>query len=182
MVQACRAARRSLLAPDSSLVIGPQRSALHQLTTAVAGTTDRSDLQAVLESAVAGLGVDAIGLSIISAPGLLRELSSTEPNVDGVDYAVDDFPATRHALDTGALVEAHVTDLDSDPAERRMLEDIGMASLLIVPLFAEERPLGILEFSHRVERRWGADELTLARLLADHVARAVARLGVVYFG
>ena len=176
VVEACRAARRSLLAPRHALGVSRERDALHLLTTAVAGTSDKRELDLVLRSAVNSLGVDVIGLSIITRSGTLRELNSTAIPVDGIEYELGDYPATGFALETGALVEVHVSDSGSDPAERAILVQNGMASLLIVPLFAGDRPLGILEFSHRVERRWGADDLTLARVLADHVAHALARL------
>jgi EAL domain-containing protein (putative c-di-GMP-specific phosphodiesterase class I) len=176
VIEVCRSARRSLLAPNRLLSVDPERNALHQLTTALAGTVDPRQLDGVLRSALGILGVDVIGLSVLIEPGVLQELSSTEEALDARSYLLAEYPATMAALKTGALVEAHVADPYSDAAERAVLESLGLASLLIVPLFDGDRRLGILELSHRVERRWGADELTLARLLADYVARVVARL------
>ena len=46
------------------------------------------------------------------------------------------------------MVEAHVNDPHSDPAERALLARDGFASLLVTPVIDEGGPLGILEFSN----------------------------------
>ena len=98
------------------------------------------------------------------------------PTVDDGVYPLRDYRATEHALETGSLIEAHLDDPTSDPAERRVLAAGGYASLLLVPLYAQGRPIGVMEFHQHAVRRWTVRDITVARMLADHVAQALVRL------
>ena len=49
--------------------------------------------------------------------------------------------------------------------------------MLLVPLYAQSgHAIGVLEFHHRTIRRWAVRDITVARMLAEHVAQALARL------
>jgi hypothetical protein len=180
VVKACRALRSQLLRAESPLALAPRNVALHRLSSMLAGSAEPSDLDDALSAAATGLDVDRIGLSLLAAAGRpdasLFELRASVPEVDDAVYRLSDYPATALSLETGSLVEAHLDDPTSDIAERRLLAEFGFASVLMVPLFAQGRAIGILEFRQHKLRRWTVRDITVARMLADHVAQALARL------
>ena len=51
----------------------------------------------------------------------LREVRASTPAVQDDVYLLRDYPATAQALETGSLVEAHLDDPSTDPAERQVL-------------------------------------------------------------
>ena len=108
---------------------------------------------------------------------MLREITATGADVDPREYQVDEYPATQAALRAGTMVEAHVDDPHSDPAERALLARDGFASLLVTPVIDEGTPLGILEFSSYTHHRWTRRDLVQARTVADHLAGTLRRLG-----
>jgi EAL domain-containing protein (putative c-di-GMP-specific phosphodiesterase class I) len=172
-VATCLAARRALMrrqapAPDALLD-------LHQVTAALAGSVDAEDLDASLLRASTSLGIDVIGLSILSG-GQLREIATADTAVDETAYPLGHYPATRAALTSGRMIEIHVDDPGGDGAERALLRTQGFASLLIVPLIRRGAPLGILEFRHRARRHWTSHDIRQAHTLADHVIHALLRL------
>jgi EAL domain-containing protein (putative c-di-GMP-specific phosphodiesterase class I) len=176
VVEACRATRIELLRADTPLALAPRGVALHRLSSALAGSAVPSDLDAALDTAASSLGVDRISLSVLTDRMTLRELRASNAALDAGVYHLPDYPATQFAIETGSLIEAHRDDEQTDPAERRLLASLGLASLLLVPLYAHGRPIGIMEFSQRTTRRWAVRDITVARMLGDHVAQALARL------
>jgi GAF domain-containing protein len=185
VVAACRTLRAQLLRAESPLALAPRNVALHRLSSILAGTAEPADLDAALSAASASLDVDRIGLSLLidgvdfgdGAEGsALRELRSSTPTVDDRLYQLTDYRATARALETGSLIEAHLDDPTTDAAERRVLAADGYASMLLVPLYAQGRPIGVMEFYEHAVRRWTVRDITVARMLADHVAPALARV------
>jgi EAL domain-containing protein (putative c-di-GMP-specific phosphodiesterase class I) len=176
VVRACHALRAQLLRAESPLALAPRNVALHRLSSTLAGSADANDLDAALSAAATSLGVDRIGLSLLIEGKSLRELRASTAPLDGRVYELKDFPATKVALETGSLIEAHLDDPSSDPAEARILGARGYASLLLVPLYTQGRAIGVMEFNQHTIRRWAVRDITVARMLADHVAHALARL------
>ena len=74
------------------------------------------------------------------------------------------------------MAEAHVADPSTDAAERALLAQRGFASLLMTPVIAASRPLGLLEFEHREYRRWSHTDMIQARIVAEHAASALIRM------
>jgi EAL domain-containing protein (putative c-di-GMP-specific phosphodiesterase class I) len=174
-IAACLTARRALLGRDAWPAAGFV-AGMHQVTTALAASTLLPDVQEAIASAAASLGVDIIGLSTLADDTHLREVTATGAPVDPNAYALSDFPATRSALLTGALVEAHIDDPHSDTAERALLAAREIASVLIIPLIGWGTPLGILEFSQHSIRRWTGHDMKQARALADYITGVLLHL------
>jgi EAL domain-containing protein (putative c-di-GMP-specific phosphodiesterase class I) len=175
-VRACRGARAlTLLEASLAFQLGSVLE-IGGITAALAGSVGLSDVHVALSRAADGLGVDAIGLSTVVDGGLLQEVSAAGQPVDARLYALRDFPATQAALQSAMMIEAHVSDPESDPAERALLAHQQMASLLVTPVVGGGTPLGVLEFRHRTHHRWTNDELTHARTLAEHIANVLVRL------
>lgn len=175
-VTACRDARAEVLRAASLAVPPGSVAGIWGITAALAGSVELSDVEAALGTAAAGLGIDVMALSNVAEGRVLQEISSAGAPLDAGVYALDDFPATRAALESAVMIEAHVSDPHSDPAERDLLDRQGMASLLLTPVVGGGTPLGILEFRHRTNRRWTNDDMAHARTLAEHIANVLLRL------
>jgi EAL domain-containing protein (putative c-di-GMP-specific phosphodiesterase class I) len=175
-VLACRQARSELVrAASLALPLTDSLAHIHGITAALAGSADLSDVQAALDKAAIGLGIDVIALSTLTDGGLLA-LSSAGAPIDHAMYPLADYPATRAALESSMMIEAHTNDPDGDPAERQLLAKHEMASLLLTPVVTGGRPLGVLELLHRTHRRWTNDDMAHARTLAEHLANVLLRL------
>jgi EAL domain-containing protein (putative c-di-GMP-specific phosphodiesterase class I) len=172
---ACLSARRALMREGSAPTAGSAAD-LHKITATLAGSVQVADLHATLIRASVSLGVDVIGLSTLTDDGRLTEVTAAGASVDAHPYPVAEFPATQFALITGTMVETHLDDPHSDAAERALLAEQKLASLLITPLIGNGAALGILEFSHRTRRRWTSHDINQARTLADHVTSVLLRL------
>jgi EAL domain-containing protein (putative c-di-GMP-specific phosphodiesterase class I) len=175
VVEACRRARRSLM--DVSAGLDDDLRGTSTITAALAGSTVPSDVRAALTAASTKLGVDVIGLSTLSSTGMLREVTATGAEVDPGEYAVAEYPATLAALRAGTMIEAHVDDPNSDPAERAILARDGFASVLVTPVMDEGTPLGILEFTSYQHHRWTRRDIGHARTVAEHLAGTLRRIG-----
>ena len=184
VITACRATRSELLKAESPLAVGRRAQALHRVISELAGAALVSDIGVALGQAGTILGVDRIAVWMLEDGLRLRELRTSPTSAapypaalqcpTAPHYRLVDHPAIGSALRTGSLVEAHVEDEGSADAER--LRQRGLASSLIVPLYAQGLPVAVLEFDQRERRRWSVYEITRFRMLSDHVAQALARL------
>ncbi len=178
VVRTCRASRRAMMSGDL-LASRDGLAGVHIITTALTASTDPAQLREVLTAASAELGVDAIDLSLLRDDGLLHEITTVGDELDRRAYRVSDFPATQEAIRTNSTIEAHVQDPESDLAERELLARDNYASLLLTPVVASGRTLGILELSTRVHRQWTSADIARARTVADHVASSLLRMSLL---
>jgi EAL domain-containing protein (putative c-di-GMP-specific phosphodiesterase class I) len=176
IVAACQHAREQMLqhrAARSSAAI--TTDAMHAVASALSNAVTIADLHVATAQAAAQLGVDLIGVSVLDATGVLREITSSG-RIDTSPYAVTDYPATVTVLETGSTVEVHTSDPDADPAEVALLERSGSASLLMLPLWVGDQRAGVLEFTQRTHRRWTSNDVANGHGLAVHIAHALARI------
>lgn len=155
---------------------GPGQEPIHTLTAALAGSRGHRTLRRALDAAAAQLGVDTVGVSLLSGDGNLTEVSFTGTDVDATVYSLADYPATAGSLATGTILEIAIDDPRADAAERSLLSRLGMSCLLLVPLISGGRELGILEFHHAFPRRWSVHDIADARTMAEHVIHALHRI------
>jgi EAL domain-containing protein (putative c-di-GMP-specific phosphodiesterase class I) len=173
-VATCATVRRKLMRVPAQDTVPSE--ALATVTAALAGSMKQGDLAGALAAAAASLDVDAVGLSILDSDDCLYEIFATGAPVDPCGYALRDYPATRQALETGVILEAHADDPGTDPAEREYLRRHGRATVLTAPLIADGVALGILELIRQRPGRWRAYDVMRARTLADHVAQVLLRM------
>ncbi len=177
VVTACHQAReRVLQRRDGRSAAASNTGAMHRVTSVLANATGLADVHQAAAQAAKELRVDMVGVSVADGAGTLREISAGGSMIDTTPYQLGDYPATRDVLTKGQTVEVHVSDLDADPAERRLLVELGHASLLMIPLTVDGRAIGVLEFAHRTHRRWTAQDVAHARGLAAHLGNALARI------
>ncbi len=92
----------------------------------------------------------------------------------GVSYALDDFPITRAVLEKRQPITIQATDPDADPAELALMQQAGVASVLMLPLVVGERVIGLVELDETERgREFTAAEIRLCQALADQVAVAI---------
>jgi GAF domain-containing protein len=76
------------------------------------------------------------------------------------------------------MLEVYRDQEDADPRERAVLDRLGLASLLLVPLIVDGKPCGVLEMFRDTPRRWTARDIQDARILAQHLAHALDRITI----
>ena len=175
VIRTCRDSRKAMLSFQTVTASNPM-DGVHTITTALTASSHLGELHAVLAAATTDLGVDAISLSLLSEDELLREITAAGTDVDSQPFPLSDYPATREAIETHTMIEAHVQDPESDPAERAFLIRDGFASLLLLPLAVADQKLGILELRSRHHRQWTSQDMTYARTVADHLSGTLVRM------
>jgi EAL domain-containing protein (putative c-di-GMP-specific phosphodiesterase class I) len=178
IVGACRANRRRVLrgATASGREVARTRD-VYAVTAALASAGHRHDIDAAIVATARDLGVDNIGVSILSGTLCLREIASTEL-LDTDSYSLARYPATAAVLNGAGPIEIQLADHDADPAERALMRRLGFASMLLVAVLHAGRAIGVVEFAHRTPRRWTAQDVAHARGLAEHLSPVLRRLGV----
>jgi EAL domain-containing protein (putative c-di-GMP-specific phosphodiesterase class I) len=176
IVRACQRARGRMLQQRAGRNSGAVTAdAMHSVASALSNAVTIADLHVATAQAAEQLGVDLISVSIIDAKGVLREITSSGA-IDTACYAVSDYPATQSVLRTGNTVEVHLSDPQADRAEQALLQELGQASLLMLPLQVGDQPIGVLEFSQHTHRRWSANDIANGHGLATHIGHALARI------
>jgi len=174
----CQQARKHILQRHTTG--GPMASsaqAMHAVTSVLSNATGVAEIHAAVAQAARELGVDVIGVSVLGADRQLREITSSGAEIDPTVYPLAEYPTTEAVLQTGNTMEIHVDDPHADAAERRTLERLGHASLLMIPFTVDGQPVGVLEFAHRSHRRWTSHDIAHGRGLAAHLGTAFLRIG-----
>lgn len=92
-------------------------------------------------------------------------------------YRISDFPLTAEALRTGRPRAVSFLDAEVDPAEAFILRELSMNALLVLPLHVGGRIWGLVELYERRLRRFTADDIGIARLLATQAERRLEVVG-----
>jgi len=174
----CQQARKHLLqrhTTGGAAASGAQ--AMHAVTSVLSNATGVAEIHAAVGRAARELGVDVIGVSILGTDRQLREITSSGAEIDPAVYPLAEYPTTEAVLQTGNTMEIHVDDPHADSAERRTLQRLGHASLLMIPFMVDGQPVGVLEFAHRTHRRWTSHDIAHGRGLASHLGTAFLRIG-----
>ncbi len=91
-------------------------------------------------------------------------------------YPLADYEADRAHLFAREVVEETISDPSLDPVNRASMEANDEKTVLSVPLWFEDQPIGILAFfAVEAERHFGAAEIELARALGEQAAAAIHR-------
>lgn len=176
----CRRTRRQVL--QRRVISGGAAGAtygMHAATSALSEASEFAELHDAVALAALELGIDVIGVSLLQPDATLREIASSNAELDPVEYRLADYPATKQVLETGNTIEAHLSDPTTDAHERRLMSALGYASLLMIPIDIDGRAAGLLEFDHRSPRRWTSQDIAHGRGLARHLGHALPRLQVV---
>lgn len=177
VVEACRAARRSLLRGSAVFAASAGRTRdLYSLTATLAGADTVGGMAAALRATAAEIGVDYIVLSTLESDSVMREIAHAGGPSDCTAYRLEDYPATVEVMRSGDGLEVQLDDPLADAAECAVMRSLGWASLLMVPVDDGTRAFGVLELGHSVPRRWTVQDIAHARGLAEHLAVVMTRL------
>lgn len=92
----------------------------------------------------------------------------------GVVYRLEDYPATAEVLNSGKPLVINRSDPESDARERAVLQRFEVESLLILPLRARDRVVGLVElYDEKQERSYSDQEIAFCQALANHAGLAV---------
>ncbi len=178
VIAACRTNRQRVVGGGGSGGRDVARTRdVYAVTAALAVADRRRDVHAAISAAAADLGVDVIGVSIAGSDHNLREIANTH-DLDPSPYVLTDYPATLALMKGGGAIEIQLNDPGADHAERRLMSELGYASLLMVPLVDRDTTIGIVEFAQFAPRRWSTHDVAHATGLAEHLTPVLRRLGV----
>jgi diguanylate cyclase (GGDEF)-like protein len=88
-------------------------------------------------------------------------------------YPLVDYPLTRRVLSDLAPAQVRVADPAADPAERALLEEQDLGSLLMMPLLWNGLTIGLVEVVDRGDRVFTDEEIGLCAELARLAAAAI---------
>ncbi len=105
-----------------------------------------------------------------------RRHTTAVDEILGRVYSLTEFAADGAHLFSRLVVEERISDPDLDPGNRASMEENGEKTVLSVPLWFEDQPIGVLAFFEiEGERHFGEDEVALARALGEQAAAAIHR-------
>lgn len=94
-------------------------------------------------------------------------------------YRLDDYPNTARAIAEQRTYTCRVDQPDADPAETALLRERGFASLLLTPLVAGNRVLGIVEVFDTRHRTFTSNDQRTAIALARHLAALICAIAAL---
>jgi signal transduction histidine kinase/sensor domain CHASE-containing protein len=98
----------------------------------------------------------------------------TDVEASGCLYDLDDYPMTRHVLETGEAVLIQHDDPMADPTELALMEQWEAFTLLMLPLVVRDRVVGLVELIDDVKKHpYTSDDIRLAESLATQAAVAI---------
>jgi len=135
-------------------------------------------LQAVADQMTKLLNADGCALSLWHAERnvieTLVDYSTTWIEKTGTLYDLSQYPVTRHVLETRQPLVVQQQDAMADEAEVALMKEQDMQTLLMLPIVARDRVLGLVELSNETRARsYTPDEIRLAESLAAQAAIAI---------
>lgn len=128
------------------------------------------------------LKVDACLVSCLDEDrNVLRDVAASvvppaELNTLAQEYVLDDFPATKAAIEALETVEVSVNDASASPEERTFLVEQGYSRLLILGFMIEDEVKGTVEAYRVADRPFRADDPEHVRLLVEFATNSYARI------
>jgi PAS domain S-box-containing protein len=94
-----------------------------------------------------------------------------EPYPIGARYNLDDYPLTAWTLREGVITTLRVDDPGADPAEVKLMNEVGSQALLMAPLLVRGQVIGLLEIEDtRVSRTFTGRQIRLVEALSAQAA------------
>jgi diguanylate cyclase (GGDEF)-like protein len=157
------------------------------LLDAVAAISEQMEVRAVAQEAAKQIvqftnaDVAAISrweeeLGVVALWAEYRQGQVTTSPVPYLPYQVSAYPSTEQVLKTAVPLQLEADDPDVDEVEHEMMRGLGAKSMLMVPLFAQERVIGLIEiFELKQARKFTPDEIAQVRVLAEHAGISLDR-------
>ena len=107
---------------------------------------------------------------------LVQHRQSGPPDRLGHGYLISDYPLTRTVIEENEPRTVFLADPDADPAEAKLLRELGFDALVMVSIKGEAGAWGLVEVYGEQRRRFSDEEVELVRDLASEVSEILARL------
>jgi EAL domain-containing protein (putative c-di-GMP-specific phosphodiesterase class I) len=145
----------------------------------LSAATTLDEVAAVVGPLAEALHADQVDISVYDhRDDCVVEVSGGRWELDSQRYPLAHYPATRHVMETRCALQILASDEYADPDEVGLLEELGFASMLLVPIVFRNRSLGIIEAYSRTERAWTRSEIMRARLACSHLGATIFALQV----
>ena len=93
-----------------------------------------------------------------------------------VPYSLDDYPLSLWVLETSQVAQVHLDDPEGDAAEKGFLEEVGSCTVLLLPLFAQDQKIGLIEvYDNQRAHVFTDDQIARVQVLANHAGVAIER-------
>ena len=117
---------------------------------------------------VAATAADACVVSRVLGDVLVivTHVTDAAPLDLGQGFLVSDYPLTEAVVQTGEPAQLTIEDEDADPAEARLLRELGFAALLMLPLELLGARWGLIELYRRSAEHFTPHEVARAQALA----------------
>ncbi|MEA2421916.1 MAG: hypothetical protein QOF55_1015, partial [Thermoleophilaceae bacterium] len=147
---------------------------LGEVADAIGRVRTREELNLAVGLIERLLHADDVTVSrVIAAERCVETLTDHDGIETGERYSYDEYPTTEHVIAAQVLGQLIASDPAADPAELRLLADLGFAALLMAPVISRGETIGLLEVSRRTGRPWTSAEIDHARLLAQSLAATI---------
>ena len=127
---------------------------------------------------VAVVGGEASAISRVVGDVLIQVAEKTLDDRTlalGHGFLIPDFPLTKTVLDEGVPHVVSVLDADAEPNEAELLRQLGLDSLLMLPLVCEGQCWGLAEI-YVNDRRFTDEDIAAAQPLAEAFGDLLAAL------
>jgi diguanylate cyclase (GGDEF)-like protein len=91
-------------------------------------------------------------------------------------YDLNSYPLSLRVLQSSQVAQVRVDDPEGDAAEKQFLEKVGSCTVLLLPLFAQDRKIGLIEVydNHRLHA-YTKEQIARVQVLANHAGVAIER-------
>ncbi len=114
--------------------------------------------------------------NIISLWAEYHRGQSHAASIPYLPYHASDYPITEKVLQSAAPLQIRISDPTLDEGERVLMKGVGAKSLLMLPLMAEEKTIGLIEvFETTHDRVYTQEEVANILVLAKHAGISLER-------
>jgi PAS domain S-box-containing protein len=158
-------------------------SFLYQAGVALSSSLDKDEVLNILAQQ-AVLAVHAVDCTIyeLQDDALVLVAGHSDPALTWKEseirrrYFLDDYPATREAVEKGQPLWVRVGDPLADKAERAELQRLGYTASLQVHIVSRDQVLGVLEvFDNKPERGFSEGDAALLQTIANQASMAIEK-------
>jgi diguanylate cyclase (GGDEF)-like protein len=151
---------------------------LAQLTARLAQVATAGDLAAAEQAISAELGADDLAiLRCVDDGDAFESMSQRRWLGYGTRLRARNYPTMRNVLATGDAVHVLGGDAGADGGELALLRRSEADTMLLAPILAAGRRVGVLVLLRAGDRRWTRAEVSRARIVGFAVAPAIDRPG-----
>jgi hypothetical protein len=170
----CRDGLTAALVGRVSGPLGDRLPLFEAVSRRLAGARTLDQVADVTRDVSEGIGADEVFISVWDVvDDAVTTVSRDAWAATGDRFRLRDYPATRGVLEQQRALVVHVDDPGADPSELSYLRRRRLRSVLLVPIIAHGRTLGLLEAFARTDRPWARSDIQRARLVCNQLGAVI---------